>query len=280
MNSVRFRSILPFIVTAALPVLIACGGGASEPTPTITPIPFVPIAQETPTPLPEVFTTGRFTPVANPTPVPTPEPEKEIEQFEGAPPITIDLEKTYKATIELGTSFTSKGGTFVIELYPKEAPNAVNNFVFLARKGFYDGLPFHRVIKGEYGVGGAPSGELTGGPGYEFGDEFSATLRHDKPGTVSMASRGPGDSGKGTNGSQFFISFKPRPDLDGLNSDGSAKNCGSTGTEYRADQSCHTVFGQIVEGLERALALTPWTHEKGSRQPPQEFIEKMTITEE
>ena len=120
-----------------------------------------------------------------------------------------------KATIE--TSM----GKIVIELYSDEAPKTVANFVKLAKDGFYNNLIFHRVIPGFMVQTGDPAGNGSGGPGYTFADEFSPDLRHDKPGVVSMANRGPD-----TNGSQFFITLAATPWLDGK----------------------HTIFGRVIEG--------------------------------
>ena len=120
-----------------------------------------------------------------------------------------------RATIE--TSM----GTVVIELYKDKAPKTVENFVKLAKQGFYNGLLFHRVIPGFMIQTGDPTGTGMGGPGYTFEDEFSPDLRHDGPGVVSMANRGPN-----TNGSQFFITLAATPWLDGK----------------------HTIFGRVVEG--------------------------------
>jgi len=120
-----------------------------------------------------------------------------------------------RATIE-----TTKG-TIVLELYRNEAPKTVENFVKLAKQGFYDGVIFHRVIPGFMIQTGDPTGTGTGGPGYTFEDEFSPTLRHDGPGVVSMANAGPN-----TNGSQFFITLAPTPWLDGK----------------------HAIFGRVLEG--------------------------------
>ena len=103
---------------------------------------------------------------------------------------------------------TSKG-TIRVDLYPDKTPKTVANFVNLAQRGFYDGLNFHRVIADFMIQGGCPSGTGTGGPGYRFGDEFVAELRHDAPGKLSMANAGPG-----TNGSQFFITHVATPWLD------------------------------------------------------------------
>lgn len=115
---------------------------------------------------------------------------------------------------------TSKG-QIVIELYQDKAPKTVDNFVKLAKKGFYHGIIFHRVIPNFMVQTGDPTGTGTGGPGYDFADEFAPDLRHDGPGVVSMANRGPN-----TNGSQFFITLAATPWLDGK----------------------HTIFGRVVEG--------------------------------
>ena len=103
---------------------------------------------------------------------------------------------------------TSKG-SINLKLYPEHAPLTVASFINLARRGFYDGLKFHRVIANFMIQGGCPLGTGTGGPGYRFQDEFTRALRHDAPGKLSMANAGPG-----TNGSQFFITHVPTPHLD------------------------------------------------------------------
>ena len=126
------------------------------------------------------------------------------KNYDAPPPMVIDATKRYVATIS-----TDKGD-IVIELFADKAPQTVNNFVFLARDGFYDGVTFHRVIKGFMAQGGDPTGTGTGGPGYRFSDEFDPSLRHSKPGMLSMANAGPG-----TNGSQFFIMDGVAAHLDG-----------------------------------------------------------------
>jgi peptidyl-prolyl cis-trans isomerase B (cyclophilin B) len=103
---------------------------------------------------------------------------------------------------------TSKGD-IRLNLFPEQAPVTVANFVNLAKRGFYDGLRFHRVISDFMVQGGCPQGTGTGGPGYRFEDEFDPSLRHDRSGLLSMANAGPG-----TNGSQFFITHVPTPWLD------------------------------------------------------------------
>jgi Peptidyl-prolyl cis-trans isomerase (rotamase) - cyclophilin family len=139
------------------------------------------------------------------------------KQWSTPPAMEIDTSKTYIATIE-----TNKG-TITLELYPNYAPKTVNNFVFLARQGFYDGVTFHRVIPSFVIQGGDPTGTGRGGPGYRFEDEFLGNpLRHESK-VISMANAGPG-----TNGSQFFITHTPQPHLDGR----------------------HTVFGKVTEGAD------------------------------
>ena len=154
----------------------------------------------------------------------------------------IDTAKSYTATIKL-----ANGGEIVIELYADKAPITVNNFVFLAREGFYDGVTFHRVIPTFMAQTGDPTGTGTGGPGYYFDNEFHPDLRHDSPGIVSMANAGV-RNGRGTNGSQIFITFVPVPFLDGLNPDGSEKNC--------AAEPCHAVFGKVIEGMDALLGIS------------------------
>ena len=150
-----------------------------------------------------------------------------------APPMSIDPSKDYVATL-----VTDKG-RISIKLFAKEVPNTVNNFVHLSRTGFYDGVTFHRVLPGFMAQSGDPTGTGMGGPGYQFDDEFDPGLRHSGPGILSMA-----NSGQNTNGSQFFITFVPTPSLDGLNPDGSAKDCADPYV------SCHAVFGKLVEGMD------------------------------
>ncbi len=139
------------------------------------------------------------------------------KQYASAPDMQVETDRTYKAVIE------TEKGSIEIELFPEHAPKTVNNFVFLARDGFYDGVVFHRVIADFMVQGGDPTGSGRGGPGYRFEDEFEGNpLRHER-GVISMANAGPG-----TNGSQFFITHGPQPHLDGR----------------------HTVFGKVSKGLD------------------------------
>ncbi len=146
------------------------------------------------------------------------------KQWNTPPAMQIDPKKKYKARME-----TDKG-TMVIELFADKAPKTVNNFVFLAREGFFEGIIFHRVIADFMAQGGDPTGKGSGGPGYRFADEFGPGLKHDKPGMLSMANAGPN-----TNGSQFFITHVPTPWLDGK----------------------HSVFGQVVEGMDVLMSIPP-----------------------
>jgi cyclophilin family peptidyl-prolyl cis-trans isomerase len=173
-------------------------------------------------------------------------PGGSVDQYSAEPDMAIDVSKQYFATFKMAT-----GGEFVVQLFPDKAPKTVNNFVFLARNGFYDGTTFHRVIEGFMAQGGDPTGTGTGGPGYLFEDEFS-DLTFDKPGLLAMANSGPN-----TNGSQFFITFVPTPHLDGK----------------------HTIFGEVIEGMEVVNGIT--------RRDPQQnpgfigdAIETITISEQ
>ena len=158
------------------------------------------------------------------------------KSYSAPPPMSIDPNKSYTATFCM-----EGGGEFTVELFAKEAPNTVNSFVFLAREQFYNGTTFHRVLAEFMAQGGDPTGTGTGGPGYQFDNELTPDRRHDSAGTLSMANSGV-KNGRGTNGSQFFITFIPTLFLDGYNPDGTAKDC--------SEGSCHTVFGRVIEGME------------------------------
>jgi len=146
-----------------------------------------------------------------------------IQQWASAPKFTLDLKKTYTAT------FVTDLGEIVVHLHADKVPMTVNNFVFLAREGFYDHTTFHRVINGFMAQGGDPTGTGRGGPGYRFNDEAGAlALKHDGPGVLSMANAGPH-----TNGSQFFITHTATPHLDGK----------------------HAVFGRVADADSLAVLL-------------------------
>jgi cyclophilin family peptidyl-prolyl cis-trans isomerase len=138
------------------------------------------------------------------------------------PAMAIDPAKSYEALIK-----TEKGDVRV-KLFADKVPVTVNNFAFLARQGYYDGVTFHRVIAGFMAQTGDPTGTGTGGPGYTFKDEFDPSLRHDSEGIVSMA-----NAGSNTNGSQFFITYAPQPHLD----------------------DHHSVFGKVTEGMDVVRSL-------------------------
>ncbi len=186
------------------------------------------------------------------------------KQYDSPPAMAIDTAKSYTATIEL-----EKGGEIVIELYADKVPMTVNNFVFLAREGYYDGVTFHRVIPGFMAQTGDPTGTGMGGPGYRFDNEFHPDLRHDSPGIVSMANAGV-RNGRGTNGSQIFLTFVPTPFLDGLNPDGSEKNCSA--------ESCHSVFGKVVEGMDVLLAVSE--RDPQTATTPGDAMKTVTISEQ
>ena len=186
-------------------------------------------------PLSSSSVTDSSTTGAPPTAVsqPTAASSSSITSSSGAPAMSIDISKQYTAVI------VTDNGEITFKLFAAEVPNTVNNFVHLSRTGFYDGLTFHRVIAGFMAQSGDPTGTGSGGPGYRFDDEFHPDLRHDGPGVLSMA-----NSGQNTNGSQFFITFGPTLFLDGLNPDGSSKECASR------QISCHAVFGKVIEGMD------------------------------
>jgi peptidylprolyl isomerase len=171
------------------------------------------------------------------------------QSYSAPPPMTIDVEKTYTATL-----FTSKGD-LVLNLFTLEAPMTVNNFVFLARAGFYNGVNFHRIMKDFMVQAGDPNGDGTGGPGYQFADE--PVTRAYTRGILAMANRGPN-----TNGSQFFIVH--------------AEDAGLA--------PGYTIFGEVTSGLETldAIAATPvGASPRGELSVPLEaiYIERIEIEE-
>jgi cyclophilin family peptidyl-prolyl cis-trans isomerase len=167
-------------------------------------------------------------------------------QFTYCPPMTIDMKKTYIATLH-----TVKGD-IVIQLYADKAPMAVNSFVFLAKQGWFNDVTFHRVIQNFVAQAGDPSGTGFGGPGYAFSNEL-ADLKFDKAGVVGMANSGP-DS----NGSQFFITYGPAVNLDGK----------------------YTIFGQVTAGMDVLQNLTPRDPDNGGNNlPPGDAILSVDIEE-
>ncbi len=167
-----------------------------------------------------------------------------MKQWNKPPEFALTLKKKYTATLS-----TDKGN-IILELFADKTPVTVNNFVFLAREGFYDGTIFHRVIPDFMAQGGDPTGTGRGGPGYRFADEFHPSLKHDKPGVLSMANAGPG-----TNGSQFFITHVPTPHLNNK----------------------HSVFGQVVSGMDVLLSIPP--RDPGRPEYPGVKIQSVEISE-
>ena len=168
-----------------------------------------------------------------------------IPQYSNVPPLTIDVTAKYTATIRTNL------GTMVIELFAEQAPVTVNNFIFLANDGFYNGVMFHRVIPSFMIQGGDPTGTGTAGPGYRFQDEIVAGTTFDQPGRLAMANSGPG-----TNGSQFFVTTVPTPHLNGA----------------------HTIFGQITQGQDIADAISLTETGAGNRPITPVVIQGIEIT--
>lgn len=167
-------------------------------------------------------------------------------QLPKPPEVAFD-DKTYFWDVETNV------GKIVIKLMPDVAPMHVSSLIYLTRLGFYDGTSFHRVIPGFMAQGGCPLGNGRGNPGYRFAGEFDSSVRHDRPGLLSMANAGPG-----TDGSQFFITFKPTPHLNDK----------------------HTIYGEVVEGMKTVRKLEA-RRTRGSpnlKDPLQ--IEKATIRAE
>jgi cyclophilin family peptidyl-prolyl cis-trans isomerase len=172
-------------------------------------------------------------------------PASEIKQYDAPPPMIIDVNKQYFATVKM-----AKGGEFVMQLYPDKAPITVNSFVFLARDGYYDGTTFHRVLPDFMAQGGDPTGTGGGDPGYEFVNEDS-DLTFDKAGVLAMA-----NAGRDTNGAQFFITFGPQEFLNGG----------------------YTIFGQVIEGMDVVMNIRL----RDPQQNPNftgDVIESITIEE-
>ncbi len=168
------------------------------------------------------------------------------KQFENCPPQVIDPSKEYLATLE------TEKGEIVIQFYPQQAPHTVNNFVFLAKEGWYDGVSFHRVLPDYFAETGDPSGTGRGNPGYYFENEIDSTLSFNRPGVVAMK-----NVGTGTNGSMFFISYDAIPAYDGK----------------------FTIFGQVLSGMEVLESLTPRDPQFGETLPLGDTLISVTIEE-
>ncbi len=171
------------------------------------------------------------------------------KQFDRCPPMIIDQNKQYTATLK------TEKGDIKIRLFADKAPLAVNSFVFLAQMGYFDGMIFHRVLPDFVAQTGDPSGTGFGGPGYQFANEISEDLKYDRPGLVGMA-----NAGANTNGSQFFITYAELPQLDGG----------------------YTIFGEVIEGMEVAKALTARDPASAAPEdlPPGDKVLSVIIEEE
>jgi cyclophilin family peptidyl-prolyl cis-trans isomerase len=167
------------------------------------------------------------------------------QQYDSAPEFAIDPSKSYTATLD------TNHGEIVIEFDPERSPLTVNNFVFLANEGFYDGVVFHRVIENFMIQGGDPTGTGRGGPGYKFRDEIEGSGEYSR-GTVAMANAGPN-----TNGSQFFIVHK------------------DTGLPHS-----YTIFGKVASGLEAVDSIAGSDTDASDRPRDDVVINRVTITEQ
>jgi cyclophilin family peptidyl-prolyl cis-trans isomerase len=167
-------------------------------------------------------------------------------QFKSCPPVVIDPSRQYLATLQTAR------GSIVIRLFADKAPNTVNNFVFLARQGWYDNLSFHRVVPGFVAQSGDPSGTGQGNPGYFIPDEIDRTLQYDRPGRVGMTNSGPD-----TNGSQFFITYAAAATLNGK----------------------YTLFGQVLSGMDVLNRLTARAPAPGEHLPDGDVLIAVTIEE-
>ncbi len=204
---VRFRWMTTLLVSALLGLTVLAACTPAGPTP--------------PDSLLLVTDTPRA--VGTATTAPTQVALEPGQQWPAPPALTIDPTHIYLAT------FKTVQGDIQVQLFADKAPITVNNFVFLARAGYYDDTTFHRVLNNFMAQGGDPTGTGSGGPGYTFHDEFHPDLLFNEPGLLAMANGGPS-----TNGSQFFITTAPTPHLNGL----------------------HTIFGKVVDGMDVLLALT------------------------
>lgn len=171
----------------------------------------------------------------------------EDQQFSECPPMTVDTDATYLATIE------TEKGDIVLELFPDIAPLAVNSFIYLVENDWFDGVIFHRVLPGFVAQTGDPTGTGFGNPGYSFSIEVSADLVFDRAGLVAMANSGP-DS----NGSQFFITYAPAPNLNGS----------------------YTIFGEVIEGMDVVSGITPRDPQQAGDLPPGDVIINIIIDEQ
>jgi cyclophilin family peptidyl-prolyl cis-trans isomerase len=166
-------------------------------------------------------------------------------QYKAPPPMTVDVDKRYLAQVEM-----ESGGQFVIELYPRSAPQTVNSFIFLANEGWFDGVTFHRVLPGFVAQTGDPSGTGRGGPGYQLPNEIDRKLSHKESGMVAMANAGPN-----TNGSQWYITLADAAFLDGS----------------------YTVFGRVTQGFDVVKQIKARDPSRNPNAKPGDAITRITI---
>lgn len=243
--------VIPATVQAEVRAAVAAVP-TEKPIPTPTAIPTVSHTPEpTDTPNPTATPTPKPTPAATPAPEQSPTPESQPEkanreelQFPGPHEMVIESGESYSADIH------TNRGVMTVELFAGDAPITVNNFIVLARQGFYDGVVFHRVIPQFMIQGGDPTGTGGGGPGYVFEDEIVPSLVFDSAGLLAMANAGPG-----TNGSQFFITVVPTPHLNGF----------------------HTIFGKVTAGQEVANAISVTETDDSNRPLEAVVIETIEI---
>lgn len=173
-----------------------------------------------------------------------PAADEKKPEYDSPPKMQLEEGADYRAVMETSC------GTIAIDLFEEQTPITVNNFVFLAQEDFYAGTVFHRVIADFMNQGGDPLGTGTGGPGYQFEDEFDKSLRFDRPGLLAMANSGPG-----TNGSQFFITAAPTPHLN----------------------DAHTLFGEVVEGMDIVERINSLPTDASDRPTETVYIESVKI---
>ncbi|MEI8165260.1 MAG: peptidylprolyl isomerase [Chloroflexales bacterium] len=220
-------------------ILISRSGSQSAATPTDATTALA-------TPQPDATSAAVAPPSSPAAPVAGLLPTATTHTFAAAPPMTIDPLKKYTAT------FKTPRGDIIVELLPAIAPQTVNNFVFLARQNFYNGLTWHRVMAGFMAQGGDPDGTGGGGPGYSIPAEFTDKILYDTPGLLAMARTADPNSA----GSQFFITTAPAPSLN----------------------SQYTIFGRVVEG--QAIVDGIPLRDPGSATTPGETIQGITISEQ
>ncbi|MBE2221550.1 MAG: peptidylprolyl isomerase [Anaerolineae bacterium] len=171
----------------------------------------------------------------------------ETMQYDAPPEMTLEEGVQYTARVTM-----ENGDEFVIELYPESAPLTVNNFIFLANEGWFDGVTFHRVLPGFVAQTGDPTGTGMGGPGYAIPNEIDPNLSHAEKGMVAMANSGPD-----TNGSQWYITYDDVSQLDGG----------------------YTIFGKVIEGMDAVEAITPRDPSQDPNAAPGDVIKSIVIEE-